>query len=56
MKDFDRGVLFTVGLLLFGKGMYELGKRRERKDTNEALCELKTKLGKVVKTLKEEES
>lgn len=54
MDGFKRGVLFTVGALMFGKGMYELGKRRERKETNEALDELKVKVRKIVQTLKEE--
>lgn len=30
MKGFKRGIMFAVGLALFGKGMYEFGKRKER--------------------------
>ena len=32
MNKFVDGVTFTVGMALFGKGMYELGKLKERKE------------------------
>lgn len=32
MNDFKQGVMFAAGLALFGKVMYELGKRTERRE------------------------
>jgi hypothetical protein len=32
MSEFVRGALFTGGLILFGKGMYRLGKMKARKE------------------------
>lgn len=32
MNDFKQGVMFAAGLALFGKVMYEWGKRTERRE------------------------
>ena len=32
MNKFVGGITFTVGMALFGKSMYELGKLKERKE------------------------
>lgn len=31
MKEFERGILFTCGMAIFGSSMYQLGKLKERK-------------------------
>ena len=31
MKEFERGILFTCGMVLFGSSMYQLGKLKEKK-------------------------
>lgn len=56
MKRFEKKLLLAAGLVLFGKGMYELGKRREREEIRENLDELKIKTGEIVKVFEEGES
>ena len=36
MKDFNRGIIFTVSMIMFGKGMYGLGRLAERKSQSKA--------------------
>ena len=37
MKDFTRGVMFTAGLYVFGKGMYHLGEKQAYIKVNKIL-------------------
>lgn len=36
MTDFSRGIVFTVGMIMFGKGMYGLGRLAEKKAQSKA--------------------
>lgn len=56
MNEFNRGVLFTLCLLGFGKGMYELGRLKERRDNVKAWKRLAKEIEKVCEDLKPEEN
>lgn len=36
MRQFVCGIMFTAGITLFGKSMYELGRLKEQKEQKEA--------------------
>lgn len=44
MSRFISGVTFTVGMALFGKSMYELGKLKEQKEDAKRWNEMRIKL------------
>lgn len=44
MSKFVGGVTFTVGMALFGKSMYELGKLKEQKEDAKRWNEMRIKL------------
>lgn len=44
MNKFIDGITFTVGMALFGKSMYELGKLKEQKEDVKRWNEMKIKL------------
>ena len=64
MKEFERGILFTCGMALFGSGMYKLGKLKEREKILKHWKLLNDDLNEIVKWIakveeleeKEEES
>lgn len=40
MKEFTRGAMFTVGLYVFGKGMYKLGEKQAYIKVNKIIDEV----------------
>lgn len=54
MNDFNRGILFAVGLAMFGKGMYGLGRAKERRVFTKALKKATDELTKQMEEIEEE--
>lgn len=53
MNEFTRGVVWTVGMYMFGKGLYDLGKLNEAKKNAKAWKELGDKLEEMTNELEE---
>lgn len=53
MNEFTRGVVWTVGMYMFGKGMYDLGKLNEARKDAKAWKELNKKLEEMSRDLEE---
>lgn len=54
MSEFTRGALWTVGMYLFGKGMYDLGKQKQQKVHAKMMKDLANELNEFVENLKRE--
>lgn len=51
MKEFERGILFTCGMAIFGSSMYQLGKLKERKVDLKRWKLLNNQLDEMLRTL-----
>ena len=54
MKDFKRGVLFTIGLALFGAAMHEMGRRKEQHENAKRWHLIRVTIEESLKSKKEE--
>lgn len=52
MGNFYRGVFFTVGMYMFGKGMYNLGRLKEQRNAKKVLHECEEALNDMLENLK----
>lgn len=55
MSEFTRGIVFTIGAYMFGKGLYDLGQRNQKRKDKKAWNELYDELNEMIDFLKEEE-
>lgn len=47
MKEFTRGAIVAVGMFMFGKGMYELGRIAEQHETAKKMKVIRDGLEKI---------
>lgn len=55
MNDFSRGIVFTLGMFMFGKSLYELGRQKERKINRQAWEHFKKEVDKMTEDLKKKQ-
>lgn len=55
MNDFKRGIVFTLGMAIFGAAMYEIGKRKEQRENAKRWNLIRVTIEEASKS-KEEES
>ena len=55
MSEFTRGVVWTVGMYMFGKGMYDLGKQKQQKIHAKEMKKLIDKLQEIANSIDNEE-
>lgn len=53
MSEFTRGVLFTIGMAMFGTGMYSLGQIKEQEKTLKFLDDMSKELEKSIEETNE---
>lgn len=56
MNDFKRGVMFTIGLALFGAAMHEMGRRKEQRENAKRWNLIRVTVEESLKSKEKEES